>query len=326
MSVLMLKCLQHGYHKFCAPKTIQLPVLKLEESNRLIYDMLCLDNPCMIARYGATEIACVMNYLAIKKQNRNIWKYIKEETGDWWWNTKIMNQMQQWSGFFPPTKEKLTEFCELMLDCSAMLDILAIIESTTRYIPKLIKYTPANMNLVPIVSLDSFVFNIPWTRALKGKKIVVVHPFSELIEHQYNKRLLLFNNDDVLPDFQLRTIKAVQSLGGVNNGFSDWFEALGWMETEMDKMPYDIALIGCGAYGFPLAAHAKRTGHKAVHIGGSLQLLFGIKGKRWEKPMYGTKYGLPEGIYSKILNNPEWVRPDKYRTIESENVENACYW
>lgn len=47
----------------------------------------------------------------------------------------------------------------------------------------------------------------------------------------------------------------------------------------MDKVEYDVCLIGCGAYGFPLAAHAKRTGHKAIHLGGSLQLLFGIAGK-----------------------------------------------
>lgn len=49
------------------------------------------------------------------------------------------------------------------------------------------------------------------------------------------------------------------------------------MKDEIDKRDYDIALIGCGAYGFPLAAHIKRSGKKAVHLGGALQLLFGIK-------------------------------------------------
>lgn len=49
------------------------------------------------------------------------------------------------------------------------------------------------------------------------------------------------------------------------------------MKDEIDKQDYDIALIGCGAYGFPLAAHIKRSGKKAIHLGGALQLLFGIK-------------------------------------------------
>lgn len=33
-------------------------------------------------------------------------------------------------------------------------------------------------------------------------------------------------------------------------------------------------------YGFPLAAHVKHKGKQAIHLGGTLQLLFGIKGNR----------------------------------------------
>ena len=32
------------------------------------------------------------------------------------------------------------------------------------------------------------------------------------------------------------------------------------MKMQMDEEDYDIALIGCGAYGMSLAAHAKRKG------------------------------------------------------------------
>lgn len=50
----------------------------------------------------------------------------------------------------------------------------------------------------------------------KREKVVVVHPFAELIEKQYKeKKLMLFENKDVLPEFDLRTVKAVQSLGGI---------------------------------------------------------------------------------------------------------------
>ena len=59
-------------------------------------------------------------------------------------------------------------------------------------------------------------------------------------------------------------------------------------EAILDKQDYDICLIGAGAYGFPLAAHVKRKGKKAIHLGGALQLLFGVKGKRWEDPNYGV--------------------------------------
>lgn len=67
----------------------------------------------------------------------------------------------------------------------------------------------------------------------------------------------------MLPEFaSMQTIKAVQSIAGNPVGFSTWFEALDWMKSEIDKKDFDIALLGCGAYGVPLAAHIKQNGKK----------------------------------------------------------------
>ena len=122
-------------------------------------------------------------------------------------------------------------------------------------------------------------------------------------------------------------VEAVQSLGGESSDFANWFAALEWMKREIDREPYDVCLIGCGAYGFPLAAHAKRTGHQAIHLGGALQLLFGIKGKRWENPYYGVnEWGIKRGCYSNLINE-YWVRPnDTQRPQNAQQVEGACYW
>lgn len=99
-------------------------------------------------------------------------------------------------------------------------------------------------------------------------------------------------------------IPAVQSLGGENNGFTTWFEALDWMKQEITSKSFDICIIGCGAYGFHLAAHVKRIGKQAIHMGGATQLLFGIKGNRWENPMYGVKeWGIPLGFIQVCLTN-----------------------
>jgi hypothetical protein len=137
---------------------------------------------------------------------------------------------------------------------------------------------------------------------------------------------LLFENTDILPEFKLHTIPAVQSLGGVNNQFSDWFEALAWMQSEIDKVEFDICLLGCGAYGFPLASYIKRKGKQAVHMGGSLQLLFGIKGKRWTDPQKSLDtFGKP-GMYESLFNE-HWVFPgDENKPRNADDVEGACYW
>ena len=90
---------------------------------------------------------------------------------------------------------------------------------------------------VYLLCLEPYWSKNPWSRALEGKHVLVVHPFAEDIINQYkNHREQLFEDKGVLPKFaSLRVVKAVQSIGGESNGFQDWFEALDWMKTEMDK-------------------------------------------------------------------------------------------
>jgi hypothetical protein len=93
------------------------------------------------------------------------------------------------------------------------------------------------------------------------------------------------------------------------------------MKAQIDSHDYDVCLIGAGAYGFPLAAHVKRMGKKGFHMGGSLQLLFGIIGKRWESAEYNDTYN-----YSRLINE-HWVRPgDSEKPDGAQKVEGACYW
>jgi hypothetical protein len=142
----------------------------------------------------------------------------------------------------------------------------------------------------------------------------------------------LYDNPDILPEFELITLKAVQSSAYAEVPFKDWFEALKYMEDEIDKIDYDICLIGCGAYGLPLAAHVKRMGKQALHIGGGIQLLFGIKGRRWEveyaDPNAWT-YNVPFklNLNYRDLFNDNWVSPSGDEVPKhAKSVEGACYW
>ena len=237
-----------------------------------------------------------------------------------------MNQMQDWSGFFPSNEENLARFSELMIEDSHYVDALAVFNSVLTGVDSMQNYLTHCQSFFSLPHIDPFLSNSPWTRVLRTKKVLVVHPFAKLIEKQYLNRDKLFENPDVLPEFELRTVEAVQSLGGDCNQFEDWFAALEWMKKEIDKEEYDVCLLGCGAYGFPLAAHVKRTGHIAIHVGGSLQLWFGIKGKRWENQKSRDFKGISDDFYLKLMNNPFWVRPDEYVSSHTKKVENGCYW
>lgn len=299
----------------------------IDQVNELLYDMVSSGKPCMIARYGATELSCVLNYLSIKEGKKgNVLNFIRGKSSFWWWNHNIIKQMRDWSGFFPSTETNLTKFSELMIEDSRFVDALATFNCVLTGIDTMRPYLQNCQSFFHLAFSEPFLSKTPWTMALRSKRVLVVHPFAKLIEKQYSRREKLFDNPNVLPAFELRTVEAVQSLGGENNGFKDWFSALEWMKKEIDKEEYDVCLLGCGAYGFPLAAHIKRTGHIAIHLGGSLQLYFGIKGKRWENPQSVDFKGIEEGFYRRLMDNPFWVRPDEYVSEKTKKVENGCYW
>lgn len=292
-----------------------LPDLKYDKDpnhvSDVIYETLQSDKPCMIARFGSVELGCVVNYLGVK--NKNVLDYIRGKAEQWWWSGFTLHDMSINAGFFSISDENLRKFSELMIQDMRSVDILASwLQDETKFEKEL-----SNVYKIWLEYLNPYWSEQPWSRALEGKKVLVVHPFADSIQKQYQKRTLLHKNPDTLPDFDLKTIKAVQGIGGVcNDGFKDWFDAFEYMKAEIDKTDYDICILGCGAYGFPLAAHVKRMGKKAIHMGGATQMLFGIKGKRWEK----------EGVYGEFMNE-YWVRPTKEETPEAATkIENGCYW
>lgn len=318
LSIYTLKALRKVYAKLFNVQPMPKPVCEQnpDVASKLIFDMLMEDKPCMIARFGSTELATMVNYMGVKQADKNIVKYIRSKSLAWWWNNNILQQMQNWSGFFPPTHEKIDQFCELMFEDMKELDVLGSWLGYEKLFDSCInKVLKVNLELLnPYFSIN------PWTVALEGKKVLVVHPFSTTIESQYKKRELIFQNN-LLPEFELKTIKSIQSIAGEKTPYIDWFEALEYMKSEIDKQEYDICLIGAGAYGFPLAAHVKRQGKKAIHLAGSLQLLFGIKGKRWENPNYNPLYN-----YSELMNE-HWVyASDIEKPKNAHIVEGACYW
>lgn len=292
----------------------------------IIIKLLESPNPCMIARFGSTELYCLTNYLAYKKGFiRSFFPFIFANGEPWWIMPQRVRDLINNSGFFSAYEDQQIEsFCELMLSDIKYLDVLG------SWVHKecLIEDQLININKIFLPYLEPYYATIPWTMMLKGKKVLVVHPFANQIKRQYyQNRTKIFKHNDILPDFRLEVIAAVQSLGGEANGFHTWFEALQSMKDEIDKVNYDICIIGCGAYGFHLAAHVKRSGKKAIHLGGATQLLFGIKGNRWENPMYGVKeWGLPYGFYTDMFND-YWVKPgSEGRPRNAEEVEGACYW
>lgn len=287
-------------------------------ANDYIYESLNAmpSKPLMCAKFGTTELGVVCAY-EIKHRYP-----LKAYLDDFLhgrvsvYHKNILDGLCRLSGFFPNNLQLGEKFYNLVLEDMREIDILASYIYEEKYINKY-------LNCVK-VDLDGyyapFMWQNPWTKYLKGKKVLVVHPFVDSIRYQYeHNRDKLFDNPDVLPEFkELLTVKAVQTISDQQDErFDTWFDALQFMKDEISKLDFDIALIGCGAYGMCLAAHVKRMGKQAVHLAGWTQMLFGVYGERWIKDQ-------PQ--YSKYINE-YWIRPlESEKPKGAEKVENGCYW
>ena len=277
-----------------------------------IQQLLDTDQPCMIARFGSVELQAVVDSL-YPPTISNAVRFIKGEIPSWGYAPSTMRTMRINAGFFPATPKMVDRFGELMKDCMKEVDILG---SWRPEEAEVLDIMP-QCTRVPIYALEPYYFEQTWMPALEGKKVLVIHPFEDTIRKQHARLDKLFANPEMAPHYELRTIKAVQSIAGNQpEGFNDWFEALDWMKREIDKTDFDIAIIGCGAYGFPLAAYVKQIGKKAIHLGGATQYLYGIISSASENnPKLSN------------LKNEHWVRPSKEETPQGiEKVENSRYW
>lgn len=286
-------------------KIINFQVVKSsEEINEYLFDRIKDDKPFMAARFGATELSCVKTF------DFNLESKYSE----------VMNQMQQWSGMFPATNKMGSKFTDLMLSLIPEADVMGIwmLPFEDYYLKN---YGSKSLETTYLLDLEPWSSpENPWSAALKEKKVLVIHPFVETIKAQYKRREELFPGTDILPEFELKTLKAVQTVAGEKDDrFSTWFDALDWMYQEAMKIDFDIAIIGCGAYGFPLAAKLKQAGKQAIHLAGATQLLFGIKGKRWEENEAFD--------YVRKFYNDSWVYPgEQDKPKNADKVEGGCYW
>lgn len=215
---------------------------------------------------------------------------------------------------FPLCEDTLRRFTQIYLDATRELDVLASWQTSEKWLETYgIIQQPEKIDY----NILEFAYRLdkPWTMALKGKKVLVVSPFADDIKAQYQseKRHKLFTNKNFLKDFDLETVTSVNSAGeGNTTSFRDWFQALESMKSQIGQIDFDIALLGCGAYAFPLGAYIKGLGKQAITVYGALQTYFGVYGNRKEE--------LPE-------RNEYWIRPNSNTQPKGyEKIEGSAYW
>jgi hypothetical protein len=178
------------------------------------------------------------------------------------------------------------------------------------------RYAPG-AKLTELRALEPYYHGRPWSTNLRGKQVLVVSPFAATIEAQFGRRQEIWaERPDLLPEFDLQTLRVPFSAYLSKPEYPDWFVALDALRRQMDERKFDVAIVGAGAWSLPLVAHAKQLGAWAIHLGGSTQTLFGMRGRRWEQN-------------DRIMRfcNEAWVRPSPSETPSNAvAIEGGCYW
>lgn len=173
-----------------------------------------------------------------------------------------------------------------------------------------------------------------WTGALDGQKVCVVSSFTDTIRGQLakgeekvwsSKAVGLGPNSAIQgglwPSAEWSFVKTgyAPSLALGRAGWDcdaeSWESCVEYVVSEVVKTGARVVIIGCGGLGMVIASRLKAAGKICIVMGGATQVLFGIKGRRWEDHQIS-------GFWTS-----EWVGPSASETpAGASEVERGCYW
>lgn len=278
-------------------------IMDIESGSQYIRSMLENNTPFAAGKIGASELRAInAAIMRTRGSTDSIPRHIIEE-------------LHIGPGVFPATHAMAIRYINQFVEIAREMDVVGIWfnKGEQRFVDTFC----ANATLVNSRALDPFYSLVPWTSALAGKRVLVVTPFANTVAKQYKERILLWPDSPyMLPPFELEILKVPLSDAICKSPYRDWDDAYHSLRGAMAAYDFDVALVGAGAFSVPLAVAAKHMGRVGVHLGGSTQVLFGIRGGRWDD----------HPIISRFYND-YWVRPSPEETPPHfRRVELGAYW
>lgn len=299
-----------------ASETWQKGLASVTKGSQMIADCiqtaLAKQQGAIIGRHGTIELTVVL----LKYNRMQI-------------DSSKLQILENNAGVFPLQYNSILEWIVEYTDAAKQADCMAAGWYTPFARPEwsYLQEISPHSKRIPLRSLEPFYVADPsqrWTNVLQGQKVCVVSSFVDSIESQ------LENFDNIWPGNQPMFPKDIQwsfvrtgyapvlakGRAEWEEGIRSWKDAVDWMEREVCKHKPTIVLIGCGGLAMPLAKRLKEKGIVAIVMGGAIQVLFGIKGRRWAA----------HPVISKLWN-PHWIPPFPYEVPKgAESVEGGCYW
>lgn len=287
-----------------------------EEIRNCIEQALGKKEGALIGRNGTIELETLLFRLYGSSPNQD-------------YPSSISRRIELHAGIWPSTKNSLDRWVFTMVEAIRSCDVLVAGWYEPLKVPeeKFLDKTNTLAPRIPLRSLEPYY--VPpdqrWTNLLAGQRVAVVSSFTQSIEQQIEKRDLIWpiQTNSLLPEnvewvfFQTGYAPSLaMGVAGWPSDISSWDVAVSSLVKKIVASQASIALIGCGGLGMVIGSELKKHGIIAIVLGGATQVLFGIKGKRWET----------HSVISHFWNEA-WVWPKATETPSGASlIEGSCYW
>lgn len=229
------------------------------------------------------------------------------------------------AGVFPAEAGFLAVFARAYADAVARLDCVGVDPRLERLNAELFRFHRFPGEPVDFVDQEPDR-SIPADDArcylpfLRGRRLLLVCPFAGLLRERATRETFeAVWRKTGKRWFEPASVEAVElSYGFARTTHERYTTALDLLEdvrSRVEARDFDLALLAAGPLGVMLAAAVKAQGRVAISLGGHLQVLFGVLGRRWrELPQWRRDY-----VTDAWIDMPELYRPDQAET-------DADYW
>jgi hypothetical protein len=231
-------------------------------------------------------------------------------------------------GVFPTNPSFLQEFAQFYEKHVKQIDILGLFQSNQE--DKIIKENELTAHFIPYQHTEPDR-SVPanesncYLQYFAGKKLILISPYADLLKLRATKEIfeLVWSNIQKkwFQPSETRSFEIPYSYINSIQTHKKYLNSINLFKsicTEIDKIEFDIAFIGAGALGLPIASYIKGQGKIAISLGGHLQVLFGVGGSRWYKDEFWTINYI----------NKHWVdMPERYHPKNKISLtDKGAYW
>ena len=289
-------------------------ILSLADSNAFLIKLLQKDKPFFVSRMGIgpeTTLSCLYKQLGTLDA-----RYLS-----------LINTLDNNAGIYTKdglNMQNIVDFCKRYI--AAVENSTALAAFRTAMVKEQEFLRNKQRPVLYSRILEPFYCSLedikPWSHYLFGKKVLIVNPFTDSMKKQLDNGFQIFKDPEkkLFMDGQKFIFYKTFITSAGNHIHSSWLDTFDIMCEDIRKLDFDVALLGCGGYGLPLCNYIYKDLNKsAIYVGGGLQLLFGIMGKRWEN----------NAMWKKIIraNDTKFVRPSGDEVAKNKDrVEGGCFW